>query len=173
MVVLPDHEILVFGNGDRITPEAEEMFAPQLADSRRPLPADRPDKDRWRFALACAVTPAGHVLGGVHLDIGPINGDGPLADRKLANLEHVFVRPEHRRRGLATRLMQRAIEAAEDAGCLYVRCSDDWDNPAETALFLRCGFALVDLNGEGATEPCYLAVCPISRRPSAPAAGPR
>lgn len=31
---------------------------------------------------------------------------------------------------------------------------------AETAMLLRCGFALVDLDGENDPEPCYLAVRP-------------
>ena len=30
-----------------------------------------------------------------------------------------------------------------------------------TAFFRRCGFALVDLNGEKEHDPCYLAVRPL------------
>jgi len=161
MTQLPEYHIEVYGNEDELPPEAEELFARQLADSREPLPADRPDRDKWRFALTCAVTASGHVLGGVHLDIGPINGAGPLADKKLAYLERTLVRPEYRRQGLATILLRRAIQIAEEDDCEYIRCSNDWDNPAETALLRRCGFALVDLNGEQDQEPCYLAVRPV------------
>jgi GNAT superfamily N-acetyltransferase len=161
MGALPRHEIKVFGNGDVLPAEAEEMFAVQLADSRRPLPPERPDRDQWRFALIAAVTPAGHVLGGVHVDIGPINGAGPIADQYLAYLERTLVRPEYRRQGLATSLLRRAIRVAAEAGCEYIRCSNNWDNPAETALMRRCGFALVDLGGENDAEPCYLAVRPV------------
>ncbi len=40
---------------------------------------DRWDRHLWSFALIYAVTPSGHVLGGAHLDLGPIGGAGPLA----------------------------------------------------------------------------------------------
>jgi len=158
---LPQHEIVTYRNADLLPPEVEDLFTTQLADSRRRLPKDRRDRDRWSFALTCAVTSGGHVLGGVHLDIGPIGGEGPLARRKLAYLERTFVRPEYRRRGLAGRLLREAIQVGREAGCLYIRCSNDWDNEGERRLFLQCGFALVDLNGDGRGEPCYLAVRPL------------
>ena len=161
MTPLPDYDIEVYGRGDTLPREAEELFARQLAESRRPFSIGRPDRDQWRFVLICAVTPVGHVLGGVHLDIGPIGGAGPIADKKLAYLERTLVRSEYRRRGLATTLLRRAIQMVSEAGCEYIRCSSNWDNPAETALLRRCGFALVDLNGEEDEEPCYLAVRPV------------
>lgn len=162
MATLPDHELVVCRAGDALPPEAEEMFASQLAESRRPLPEGRWDRELWRFALTCAVTAEGEVLGGVYLDIGPIGGAGPLARETLAYLERTFVRPDCRRQGLATRLLRRAMEVAREAGALYIRCSNGWENAAERALFLRCGFALIDLNGEEDAEPCYLAVRPLT-----------
>jgi GNAT superfamily N-acetyltransferase len=155
----PTYDLQTFSPGDPIPAEAEALFAGQLADFRgQPL---RNIPGQWTFALTCAVSPDGHILGGVHLDIGPIGGDGPLADAKLAYLESVFVRPEHRRQGLATAILQRAVQVATAHGCLYIRCSNNWDNPAERALFLRCGFALVDITEETNPEPCYLAVRPL------------
>ncbi len=154
--MLPDYTIQVFGPHDQPPPEAEELFAPQLADSRRQLCSQQNGPSV--FILVCAVTPQEHVLGGVHLDLGPIGGAGPLAGERLAYLERTPVRPAYRRQGLATRLLRQAIRAATDAGCLYIRCSANWDNPAETALFLKCGFSLVDIDGENDPEPCYLAV---------------
>jgi len=47
---------------------------------------------------------------------------------------------------------------------VYIRCSNNWENVAETALFRRCGFALVDLDGADDDEPCYLAVRPVRNR---------
>ena len=154
--MLPAYAICTFGPNDHLPAEAEEMFATQLADSRRQLSCDQDGV--WAFVLVCAVTADGQVLGGVHLDIGPIGGTGPLAERKLAYLERTLVSPEYRRQGVATELLKRAIGAATAAGCLYIRCSANWDNPAETALFLKCGFAFVDIDGENDPEPCYLAV---------------
>ena len=100
MKSLPDYVIKVYGNADALPEEAEELFRKQLEDSYAPLPADRVDREEWRFALTCAVAAGGHVLGGVYLDIGPINGVGPLAKERLGYLERTFVRPEYRRRGL-------------------------------------------------------------------------
>lgn len=151
MSSLPTHQIEIHGNSDPLPAEAEKLFARQLADSRGSSP-------QWSFILACAETTDGHVLGGVHLDCGPIGGAGPLANDRLAYLERVHVVEEYRRQGLATVLLREALRVAADSGCLYVRCSNDWSNEAERRLFLRCGFALVDLNGETISEPCYMAV---------------
>lgn len=158
---LPDLDVCVYGNGDDLPAEAQELFRRQLLDSGGLASGGPAAITCWCFRLVCAVTPDEHVLGGVHLDIGPIGGSGPLATEKLAYLERTLVRPEYRRRGLATRLLLEACNVAGAMGCLYVRCSNDWDNPAERALFLRCGFALIDLNGEDDEEPCYLAVRPL------------
>jgi GNAT superfamily N-acetyltransferase len=96
--------------------EAEELFAEELASSREPLPTDREDRDQWRFRCVCALTKSGHVLGGAHMDMGPINF-GPLCKEKLAYLEHVFVREEHRLQGIGTQVFQKLIQVAKAAGC--------------------------------------------------------
>lgn len=155
---IPDYTVRRYGDGDPLPDEAENLFAEELEYSRRPLPADRADRDRWRFACVCAATPEGHVLGGVHLDIGPISF-GPLAEEKLAFVEGVFVRPEYRRRGVGTRAMQEAIAVARDAGCLHMRCNVKWDNPAAIALYRKCGFALTDITDEEGGE--YFVVRPL------------
>ena len=165
MTLLPEYTIRVYGNADHPPSEGEELFAVQLADSRKLLPEDPDDREQWRFALTCAVTSDEHVLGGVHLDIGPIGGSGPLAKQKLAYLERTLVRPEYHRQGLATELLRKAIEVAREAGCEYIRCHNNWDNPAETALFRKCGFALLDFDGEEDAEPSYLAVRPLQNLP--------
>ncbi len=155
---LPKYRIKVSRKGDLLPAEAEHLFSRQLTESRRPLPQDRWDRHLWNFALIYAVTPGGHVLGGIHLDLGPIGGSGPLAKEKLAYIERTLVRPKYRRHGLGTRLLEHAIRVARRAGCLYLRCSNNWDNKAERRLFLKCGFALIDLDGESDPEPSYLAI---------------
>ena len=62
-------------------------------------------------------------------------------------------------KGIVKKLVKDQVAAG--AGCEYIRGSSNWDNPAETALLRKCGFALVDLNGEEDEEPCYLAVRPV------------
>ena len=141
MANLPIHNIQVYGNGDQLPSEAEELFRKELADSREPLPEGRPDRDQWQFRCICAVTESGHVLGGVHFDLGPRNF-GPLADDRIVYVEHAFVRPEYRRQAVGTELLQQAIEVAREEGCQLMRCNSSWKNPAEIALFKKCGFAL-------------------------------
>ncbi|MBM4049044.1 MAG: GNAT family N-acetyltransferase [Planctomycetes bacterium] len=159
MTKLPEFAVRCYGNDDRLPREAEEMFSKELACSRTPLPEARPDRDQWRFACVCAVTADGHVLGGVHLDIGPISF-GPLAKEKLAFVEAVFVRPECRGQGVGTRVMREAVSVARKAGCLHMRCNVRWDNPAAIALYRKCGFALVDISGPGETGE-YFVVRPL------------
>ena len=155
---IPAYEIQSYGNADSLPSEAEELFARELDYSRELLPESRPDCDSWRFTSVCAVTPEGHVLGGVYLDIGPI-GSGPLAEEKLAFVEGVFVRLEYRRHGVGTQVMQEAISVARGAGCLHMRCNVKWDNPAAIALYRKCGFALTDITDEDGEE--YFVVKPL------------
>ena len=161
MPALPKFKIQVYRSGAPLPAEAEELFAPSLRDSRQMLSEDRWDRHSWSFALILAVAPGEHVLGGVHLDLGPIGGAGPLAKARLGYLERTFVRPEYRRQGLASQLLGQTLCIARQADCLYLRCSNNWDNEAERRLFLKFGFALVDLDGERDEEPCYLAVRPL------------
>ena len=158
MAELPDHTIEIYRDEARLPAEAEELFETEFADSRKPLPADRPDRRMWSFTCICAVTGAGHVLGGAHLDLGPINF-GPLAKEKFAYLEYLFVRPQYRRRGLGTTLFCRAVEMTKAAGCQYIRCNVNW-NLAEITLFRKCGFTLADIQEPGETGR-YFAVKPL------------
>ena len=121
MANLPAYDIQVYGNDDELPGEAEELFRKELADSRKPLPEDRPDREQWRFRSLCAITDSERVLGCVHLDLGPRNF-GPLAADRIAFVEHGFVRAEHRRLGLGTRLLQKAIEVAREEGCQSMPC---------------------------------------------------
>ena len=165
---IPSYDVRSYGNDDRLPDEAESLFAKELEYSRKPLPADRADREPWRLACVCAVTPEGHVLGGVHLDIGPINF-GPLAKEKLAFVEGVLVRPEYRQCGVGARIMQQAISVAREAGCLHMRCNVKWDNPAGIALYRKCGFALTDITDEEGDE--YFVVKPLQvaeERPTTP-----
>jgi len=151
---LPTYTVVVCRTGDTLRAEAEEMFADELAHSRRCV--DSPDGP-WRFINVCAVTDDDHVLGGAHLDTGPISF-GPLAAEKLAYLEMARVRPAYRGHGLGTKLLGIACQAAREAGCLYVRCNVRWDNPAAIRMYRKCGFALADISEEGGE---YFAMRPL------------
>lgn len=157
-MAIPIYEVRSYDSDDLLPAEAEKLFAKELEYSRNALPETGIGRDCWRFACVCAVTTEDHVLGGVHLDIGPLSF-GPLAEEKLAFVEGVFVRPEYRRRGVGTRIMQQAVSVARDAGCLHLRCNVKWDNPGAIALYRKCGFALTDITDEGVGE--YFVVKPL------------
>ena len=157
MASLPPYKIEVYGNEDELPKQAEELFGKELADSREPFSAGRPDAGKWRFACICAVTESGEVLGGGHMDMGPVNF-GPLSEDKLAYLEHLLVRDEYRRRGLGTGLLKRIVQVAKAQGCQYIRYNVRWDNPAATAVAKKCGFALTDISEEGGR---YFSIKPL------------
>lgn len=144
----PSFHLRVYVDCEQLPQEAEELFVRQLAETRRPLPESRPDRDQWRSFYVCALVSSDHVLAGACFDVGPKNS-GPLARESVAVLEHVFVRPEYRRQGIGSAVMRAAIEAAREAGCQCMRCNVRWDDPAKIALLESCGFALVDINDEG------------------------
>ena len=154
-----EYRIRVYGNNDQLPPETEQLFADELAGSRKPLPPDRADRDQWQFACVCAVTEKGQVLGGAHVDMGPVNF-GPLGHDKLAYLERVLVRPQYRRQGIATAVLKRLIQVAKEKGCQYIRCNARWDNPAGLALYKKCGFALTDIRQDDEEER-YFTVKPL------------
>jgi ribosomal protein S18 acetylase RimI-like enzyme len=141
MSSLSDYQVHVFDNDNPLPPEAEDFYREELAGSLEPLSEFKPDRDGWRFSSICAIAKSGQVIGGVHIDMGPRNF-GPLAADRIAFVEHTIVRPEYRRYGLGTRLLQEAIEIARAERCQCVRCNVSWANPAEIALFTKCGFAL-------------------------------
>jgi len=151
-----NHAISVYTNGDMLPAEAAEMFKSELAESCRV----RPDADRWRFVTICAADSSGHVLGGAHMDIGPMEF-GPLAEERLAYLEQLLVLPEYRGQGLGTSLLLRAVEESTARGCSHIRCNVSWGNPAAIAVYRKAGFALTCLeDGEYfAVKPTRAASC--------------
>jgi ribosomal protein S18 acetylase RimI-like enzyme len=155
----PSFHLRIYVDCRQLPKEAEELFAAQLSETRQPLPESRCDRDQWRSFYVCALVSTDHVLGGACFDVGPKNF-GPLAQELVAIVEHVLVRPEYRRQGIGSSVMEATIEAAREAGCQCMRCNVRWDDPAEIALFKSCGFALVDINGEG-EGGSYLAAKPL------------
>jgi len=164
MPATPDYGIRTFGNDDALPPEVEQLLAEELAYSRKPLPADRPDRDEWRFVTVCALADGGRVLGAAHFDVGPMNF-GPLKHDRMAFLEQMFVRPECRGGGVGTRILSAGLDALRRLGCVHVQHSVAWDNPPAIALCRRCGFALVDLSDDdnaSRTDGEYFAIRPLS-----------
>jgi len=136
-MTLPDYSINVFSTDDELPAEAEEMFHRELESSR----SNVSDVGPWCFFNICAMTASGHVLGGLHMDTGPF-AFGPLAQRRLAILEHLLVRPRYRNHGVATALLERAAEVATMNGCDHIQFNVSWANRAEIAVCRKAGFAM-------------------------------
>lgn len=158
MADLPDYEIKVYGDEDTLPDEAESLFTDELTYSRTPLPKDRPDHGKWRFACVCAVTEDGHVLGGVHMDMGPKNF-GPLADERFAVIESRKLRDEAKGT-LEEPLLAAAVQAARKARCTHIQGQVSWNESDDVAAFKACGFAVTDLTGPGERD-LYFAMKPL------------
>ena len=64
-------------------------------------------------------------------------------------LEDVFVRADARRKGLATALVQRAIDRARERGCRRIELDTNETNAAALALYERMGFSTTSKGGAG------------------------
>ncbi|HXV26985.1 MAG TPA: GNAT family N-acetyltransferase [Candidatus Paceibacterota bacterium] len=87
----------------------------------------------------------GSIVGHLRLYIMDIwwNG-GPTGDRK-ANIQDVWVHPDHRGRGYGKFLMDVAEEKARALDCKLVELTSDPNNPERRtarAMYLRRGYAV-------------------------------
>lgn len=60
---------------------------------------------------------------------------------RYAVVNDVFVPPEHRREGLATALLQKAVRIAEENGCYKVLCWSRFSNSIAHRLYEKVGFS--------------------------------
>lgn len=60
---------------------------------------------------------------------------------RYAVVNEVFVPPEHRREGLATALLQKAVRIAEENGCYKVLCWSRFSNSIAHKLYEKVGFS--------------------------------
>ena len=64
-------------------------------------------------------------------------------------LEDLFVRDDARRKGVATALVQRAIDRARERGCRRIELDTNETNDAAVALYERMGFSANSKGGGG------------------------
>lgn len=114
--------------------------------------------DAWRIETLAddQVERVGAVLGLARLGQGDgfylvaWEGDEPLGHAHLAltdppELQDVEVRPEHRRRGVASALTASAEGAAIARGFDRLRITVSADNPAAQAVYRGCGYVDTDV----------------------------
>jgi putative acetyltransferase len=64
-------------------------------------------------------------------------------DTEAAELRRMYVRRDHRGRGIARRMLDRAEEACREAGCRRLTLSTSELQPAALALYRRSGYQLM------------------------------
>ncbi len=113
-------------------------FDPQLDDLMNYY-SNRKDAAYWIYELD------GQIIGGVGYEIFD-------AQRKIAEVQKLYVHPNYQRRGIASHLMTHLIENAAEKGihALYLETASILE-PA-TKLYLHLGFELLDAPIENGAE---------------------
>lgn len=83
---------------------------------------------------------AGCIFGAVSGD-DLIGSTALVADGQAGEIASVYVRPDHRGRGVARRLLKRAVKEARARGMQGLTLSVSRQNPPAMAFYRRAGFA--------------------------------
>lgn len=132
MPTLPDHAFHTFAGGDRLPPEAVDLFGD---DATRAW-----DSDSSTFQPVCiGASGDGVWLAGALVYIETLaTPDG--GTEKVASIRHLIVRPEHRGRGLAGSLLRRALTLARETTCHRIRSTAGFGCPDHLSLYDRLRF---------------------------------
>ena len=79
------------------------------------------------------------ILGYVY---GFVQDSGSLYNKKVAQLDALFVKEEYRGKGIAKRLMKEFINWAEEKGVTYIELSVCKDNTNAISLYENEGFCI-------------------------------
>jgi GNAT superfamily N-acetyltransferase len=107
----------------------------------------RPDGEKQAQGLGriIAAPEAGRILvlreqGGIVGMVNLLFTISTALGGRVALLEDMVLRPEHRGKGLGTTLLQAALAFARQSGCLRVTLLTDGDNEAARRFYQRQGF---------------------------------
>ena len=119
-----------------------DAYAQDPMGGGRPLPAHVHE----RLVPGLAATPGALTLLALEgaAFVGLVNafaGYSTFIARPLLNLHDVFVRPDHRGRGIARRLLQAAEAVARDRGCGKLTLEVLSGNTAAQQLYRALGYA--------------------------------
>lgn len=93
-----------------------------------------------RMALIAALDEAGRCRGLITTTVMPAS----LALGTVWSIRDLYVVADHRRRGIASRLLQHAVDDARNAGALRLSLQTEPDNVAALALYAAAGFQPVE-----------------------------
>ena len=119
--------VLLIAEAEKLEPTGR-CVSPQFVAEQLKRPSYFPEQDLF-IAEIC-----GHIIG--YIDVNPELGIGRV-------VLDCWVHPEHRRRGLATKLLSCATDRARLLGAKAAHISIRDDNTAATRVLSRLGFSLV------------------------------
>lgn len=133
MDTLPGHAIRTYAGGDELPAEAVDLFGDEVSKAW--------DSDSSKCQPVClAASGDGLWLAGILMYIETLPVDGK-PERKVASIRQMIVRPECRGRGLAGRLLRRAMTLARETGCSDIRSTAGWGCPDHLMLYERLRFS--------------------------------
>lgn len=124
-------------------------------------PGPDPDEGARRFerllgsrevvVVVARDVPAGHDIGFALITLRPT----PYRDGPLAQLEELYVRPDHRSRGVGSAILGRAIAEVHDRDGGEMHINVDSDDTGARLFYERHGFTDIDPD-TGSEMRCYL-----------------
>ncbi len=125
---------------------ANERDFPRLISLAEEFLPEEVDNEKRMNALKQALRNRGYQLLVADLD-GEIVGfvdqwfiDDFTHGAKLSYIQSLFVRSQHRRKGVANKLLQETIRNAKNRGVLEIHISAEIDNKTAISLYKKHGF---------------------------------
>lgn len=117
------------GAGTPLPNGAVELFGNEVEDVWESDPTQREP------ACIGLVSSEGELLAGAFVLLEP----GPKGDR-VASVRQLIIPPDFRGRGLAGRVLRRAMTLASETGCTRVRSTAGWGCPDHLMVYERMKF---------------------------------